>query len=187
MTKINLGSKKNLQQFKVNINLELVINSQLIELLEFKDIFAWTYKDLKGIPLEIVQHWIELDTSISPTHQARYRLNLNYLAIVKHDIDKLLATCFIKPIEEATWLSPIVVIPKKNGKFIICVDFIKFNVATKKDPYLLPSIDEVINTIAGHEVYTFLNDFSKYHQISKTLEDQYKTTLVTDWGAFGWV
>jgi hypothetical protein len=114
-------------------------------------------------------------------------LNLNYLAIVKHDIDKLLATCFIKPIEEATWLSPIVVIPKKNGKFIICVDFIKFNVATKKDPYLLPSIDEVINTIAGHEVYTFLNDFSKYHQISKTLEDQYKTTLVTDWGAFGWV
>jgi hypothetical protein len=73
-------------------------------------------------------------------------LNLNYLAIVKHDIDKLLAACVIKPIEEATWLSPEVVVPKKNGKLIICVDFIKLNAATKKDPYLLPFIDEVINT-----------------------------------------
>jgi hypothetical protein len=34
------------------------------------------------------------------------------------------------------WLSPIVVVPKKNGKLKICVDFKKFNVATKKDPYL---------------------------------------------------
>jgi hypothetical protein len=35
----------------------------------------------------------------------------------------LLATRFIALVEEATWLSPIVVIPKKNGKFWICVDF----------------------------------------------------------------
>jgi hypothetical protein len=41
-------------------------------LKEFKDVIAWTYKDLKGIPLEFVQQKIELDTSIPPTHQARY-------------------------------------------------------------------------------------------------------------------
>jgi len=44
-------------------------------LKEFKDVFAWTHKDLKGIPPKLVQHIIELETSISPTHQARYRLN----------------------------------------------------------------------------------------------------------------
>jgi hypothetical protein len=44
-------------------------------------------------------------------------LNPNYVAIVKENIDKLLAVGFIKPIEEITWLSPIVVVPKKNGKF----------------------------------------------------------------------
>jgi hypothetical protein len=37
-------------------------------LLEYKDVFAWTYKDLKGIPLELAQHCIELDTSIPPAH-----------------------------------------------------------------------------------------------------------------------
>jgi hypothetical protein len=46
------------------------------------------------------------------------------------------------------------VIPKKNGKLRISVDFRKLN-ATTKDPYSLPFIDEVINTITKHEMYTF--------------------------------
>jgi len=70
---------------------------------------------LKGIPPDVTQHRIELDTSIPPAHQTRYWLNPNYAAIIKHDIDKLLAACFIKPIEEATWLSLMVVVPKKMG------------------------------------------------------------------------
>ncbi len=65
-------------------------------LKEFKDVFVWTYKDLKDIPLELTQHIIELETSISPTHQTRYKLNLNYVATIKHDIDKLLTTKFIQ-------------------------------------------------------------------------------------------
>jgi len=79
-------------------------------------VFAWTYKDLKHIPLKLVQHIIDLDTSIPPTHQTRYRLNFNYAATMKQYIDKLLAIGFIQLIKEVTWLSPIVVVPKKNGK-----------------------------------------------------------------------
>jgi len=50
-------------------------------LKEFKDVFAWTYKDFKGIPLELAQHKIE-NTIIALAHQARYRLNPNYVTIV---------------------------------------------------------------------------------------------------------
>jgi hypothetical protein len=50
--------------------------------------------------------------------------------------------------------------PKKNGKLWICVDFTKFNAATRKDSYLLPFTNEVIKIIAKHEVYTFLDGFS---------------------------
>jgi hypothetical protein len=71
---------------------------------------------LNEIPLGIVQHWIELDASIPHAHQTRYWLNPNYTTIVKQDIDKLLASSFIKHVKEATWLSPIVVVLKKNGK-----------------------------------------------------------------------
>jgi hypothetical protein len=132
-------------------------------LKEFKDIFIWTYKDLKGIPPDITQHRIELDTLIPPTHQTRYRLNPNYATILKQNVDKLLVAGFIKHVEEATWLSPIIVVLKKNGKIRIYVDFRKFNLATKKDPYPLPFTNGVINTIARHEVYTFLDGFSKCH------------------------
>jgi len=62
-------------------------------------------------------------------------------------------------------------VPKKNKKLKICVDFRKLKIVTKKDPYPLPFIDDVINTIARHEVYTFLDGFSRYHQIFITLED----------------
>jgi hypothetical protein len=126
-------------------------------LKEFKYVFAWTHKDLKGIPPELVQHKMELDTSIPLAHQVRYKLNLNYATTIKQDIDKLLAIRFIQPVEEATWLSPIVVVPKKNGKLKICVDFKKLNKATKKDPYPLPFSNEVLNTIARYEAYSFLN------------------------------
>jgi hypothetical protein len=45
--------------------------------------------------------------------------------MVKQDIDKLLATGFIEYVKEVTWLSPIVVVPKKNGKLKIYIDFRK--------------------------------------------------------------
>jgi hypothetical protein len=161
-----------MQHVKISVDLDPVINNQLIELLkEFKDIFTYTYKDLKGIPPDIAQHRIELDTSILPTHQIRYQLNPNYATIVNQDINKLLATSFIKPIEEVAWLSPIVVVLKKNEKLRICVDFGMFNATTKKDPYPLPLTYEVINIVTRHEVYTFLGGFSRYHQISIAQED----------------
>ncbi len=75
-------------------------------LREFKDVFAWTYKDLKGIPLKLTQHKIELDITIPLAYQARYRLNPNYVTIVKQDINKLLANKFIQYIKEALWITP---------------------------------------------------------------------------------
>jgi hypothetical protein len=43
-------------------------------------------------------------------------MNPNYVVMVKSDLDKLLTTSFIAPMQKTTWLSPIVVVPKKNGK-----------------------------------------------------------------------
>ncbi len=60
--------------------------------------FAWTYKDLKGILLELAQNIIDLNTSIPLAHQTRYILNLNYVVAIKQDIDKLLIARFIQPV-----------------------------------------------------------------------------------------
>lgn len=52
-------------------------------------------------------------STIPPAHQARYKMNPNYTTIVKHDVDKLLDVGFIALVEQVTWLSHIVVVPKK--------------------------------------------------------------------------
>jgi hypothetical protein len=65
-----------------------------------------------------------------------------------------------QPVEEATWLSPIVIVLKKNGKLRIYVDFMKLNKATKKNPYFLPFFDEILNIINFRQVIRIWNKFS---------------------------
>jgi hypothetical protein len=144
-------------------------------LKEFEDVSTWTNKDLKGIPLE-------LDTIIASAHQARYKLNPNYVTIVKQNIDKLLVVGFIQSIKEATWLSPIVVVPQKNGKLKICINFRKLNATKKKDPYPLLFKGEMLNTIEGYEEYYFLDGYLRYHKIFIVVKDIYKIAFVMDWG-----
>ncbi len=62
--------------------------------------------------------------------------------------------------------------PKKNGKLRICVDFRKLNKATKKNRYPLSFFDEVLNIVIGYETYSFLDGYSRYHQISISFEDR---------------
>jgi hypothetical protein len=116
--------------------------------------------------------------------QWRYWLNPNYAAKGKEEIDKLLRVSFIRPVKSATWLSPIVVVPKKNDKLRVCVNNRKLNAATITNAFSLPFTDGVLNTVAGHEIYSFLDGFIRYNQIQMAEEDKEKTVFVTEWGVF---
>ena len=142
---------------------------------------------MRGIPKHIATHRIELDTAISPCHQARYYINPNYTKAVKEDLEKLLKAGFIEPTDQATWLSPIVVVPKKNGKLPICVDFRRLTAATKKDLYSLPFTDKVLDMVIGYAAYSFIDYFSGYHQVHIHPDGRYKTAFITEWGAYVWV
>jgi hypothetical protein len=63
-------------------------------------------------------------------------------------------------------LSPIIVLPKKNGKIHIYIDFHKLNATTKKNMYPLSFIDEMFNIVIDHEAYFFLEGYYGYHKIS---------------------
>ena len=63
----------------------------MIELLhEYKDVFAWSHEDMKGLDPKFYQHQINLVTDVKLVQQRRYRMNLNYAVRVKDEIDKLL-------------------------------------------------------------------------------------------------
>ena len=111
-------------------------------------------------------------------------MNPNYALKVKEEIDKLLRVGFIWPVKQATWLSPIIVVPRKNGKICVCVHYRKLNAAMVANAFLLPFIDRVLDAVTGHEVYSFLDRFNGYNQIRMHPEDQEKTMFVMKWGVF---
>jgi hypothetical protein len=100
-----------------------------------------------------------------PIKQRQDKMNPNYVLKVKEDLDKLLDAGFIYPIEITKSLSPLVIVPKKNDKLKICVDYQKLNAQTKKDSFPLSFLDSILDTIASHEMYSFMHGYSGYNQV----------------------
>ena len=91
---------------------------------------------------------------------------------------------FIYPMEDSEQVSPVAVVHKKNGKWQVCVNFKPLNAATKWDHFPLPFQNEILDEIAGHEMYTVCDGYFGYFQIRIAEEDQRKTTFITPWGFF---
>ena len=92
-------------------------------------------------------------------------MNPSLKDIVKEELQNLLNVNFIFQISDSKWVSPLVVVPKKNGKWWICIDYEELNKATLKDYFPLPFIDQVLDTLVGKKYFSFLNGFSGYNQI----------------------
>ncbi|GKE53402.1 reverse transcriptase domain-containing protein, partial [Tanacetum coccineum] len=68
----------------------------------------------------------------------------------------------------------------------VCNDYRKLNDVTRKDHFTLPFIDQMIERLAGHDYYCFLDGFLGYFQIPIALEDQEKMTFTCPYGTFSY-
>jgi len=70
-----------------------------------------------------------------------------------------------------------VLVPKKDWKVRICVDYQDLNRASPKDKFPLPHIDVLVDNTANFALFSFMDGFSGYNQIKMAPEDMEKTTL----------
>ena len=96
---------------------------------------------MKGIQPETFSHHIYTGVDIRPVRQPQRWMNPVLRDIVKEELEKLLNVNFIYPIFDSRWVSLLVVVPKKNSKWWICVDYRELNKATLRDYFSLPFID----------------------------------------------
>jgi hypothetical protein len=61
----------------------------------------------------------------------------------------------------------------------MCIDYTDFNKHCPKDPFLLPRIDQVVDSTVGSVLLCFLNCYSGYHQIALNPDDEIKTVFLT--------
>ena len=120
---------------------------------------------MKGIDPQLCTHHIYIEKYSWPIWQPQWKLNPHLRDIVKEELHKLLDVYFIYPISYSQWVSPLVIVPKKNGKWWIYVDYRELIKATQKDHFPLPFIDQVLDTLAGKQFFSFLDVFSNYNQI----------------------
>ena len=80
----------------------------------------------------------------------------------------------------------MVPVRKKNGDIRICIDFRNLNKASLKDNFPLPTMEQILQSVAGSELMSFLDGFSGYNQILIHPDDQLKTTFRTKWGTYAY-
>jgi hypothetical protein len=96
---------------------------------------------------------------------------------VKKEIVKMLEAGFIRPCRYAEWISSIVLVQKKDGRWRVCVDFWDLNRATPKDEYPMPVAEMLINAAAGNKILSFVDGNTVYIQIFMAPEDIHKTAF----------
>ena len=95
---LNLGSDGNPRTLKMANNLPPEKRSALkLFLREYHDVFSWSYTNMKGLDPQYFQNQVHLQHNARPVQQRRYRMNPNYAAKFKEEIDKLLRVGFIRP------------------------------------------------------------------------------------------
>jgi hypothetical protein len=163
-----------------------------------------TIEDIKGISPSLVMHKIHLEENSKPSREPQRKLNPAMHEVVRVDVIKLLDAGIIYPISDSKWVSPIHVVPKRVRLTVVknqdnelvstriqsgwraCIDYRKLNTATKKDHFPLPFTDQMVERLAGHKYYCFLDGYSRYNKVLVDPEDQEKTTFTCPFRTFAY-
>jgi hypothetical protein len=166
--------------------------------------FGYSLQDLKGIRPALCSHRIPIDPAYTPSREPQHRLNNAMRDVVKKQVLKVLHAGIIYLVPHSEWVSLVQVVPKKGGMTVVknernelipkrtvtrwrmCIDYRKLNKATKKDHFPLPFIDEMLEWLAKHSFFCFLDGYFGYHQIPIHPDDQSKPTFTCPYGTYAY-
>ena len=91
----------------------------------------------------------------------------------------------IAKVEEPTeWCAPCIVVPKKNGKLRVCIDFTNLNKSVKREYHPLPTQEETLSELGNSKIFSKLDANSGYWQMQLHENSQKLTTFITPFGRY---
>ncbi|XP_070013575.1 uncharacterized protein [Nicotiana sylvestris] len=174
---INLGSSEEVQETMISIHIDERTRDALIQLLfEFKVVFDWSYDEMLGLSVDLVVHKFPTYPDHPPVQQKQRTFKTNISDKMKEEVTKQLKAGVIQVVRYTTWLDNMVLVPKKDGKTQVCVDYRDLNKASPKDTFPLPNIHIFVDNCAKHEIQSFVDCYARYNQVL-TDEDNAKRWL----------
>ena len=105
----------------------------------------WKPTDTPGVPKELIEHALKVDPKATPKKQWLRWFSPVKREAIKKELAKLLAAGFIKEVYHPEWLAnPVLVQKKNNNEWRMCINYTDLNKHCPKDPFGLPSTDQVM-------------------------------------------
>ena len=134
-------------------------------------------------PKRAVEFEIRIKEDTTPPSKPPYRLSPKEHEELQAQIDDLLAQGHIRP-SNSPYGAPVLFVPKKDGRWRMCVDYRALNKQTIRDQYPLPRIDDLLDRLGRAKHFSTLDLASGYHQIAVKTTDIPKTAFRTQRGQF---
>ena len=149
---------------------------------EYHDIFSLC-DDERG-ETDLVEFKIETGDA-SPKKQAARRIPFAARLEIARQLEEMQKNKTIKP-SKSPWVSPVVLVKKRDGTLRFCVDYRTLNSVTKPDVFPLPRIFDLLDQLGKSRYFTTLDLMIKsgHWQIKVQADSQEKTAFITHKGLF---